>query len=56
MKYDGEDFSDVFMQSFQISFKDVFGITISHDLKEKGNEIMVTQENKQVNMVIFLYY
>ena len=48
LKYDGEDIEDVFMQTFRISYKDVFGSTLTHDLKEKGDSIPVTQENKKV--------
>lgn len=37
---------DVFMQTFRISYEDVFGSIIYHDLKENGDDIKVTQENK----------
>lgn len=48
LDYREEDFEDVFMQSFQISYKDVFGNTITHELKENGDNIAVTQLNKKV--------
>ena len=48
LEYVGEDIEDVFMQTFRISYKDVFGSTLTHDLKEKGDSIPVTQENKKV--------
>lgn len=48
LDYEGEDFEDVFMQSFQISYDDVFGSTITHELKENGENIPVTQANKHV--------
>ena len=48
LDYEGEDFEDVFMQSFQISYDDVFGSTITHELKENGDSIPVTQANKHV--------
>ncbi|KAH3713647.1 ubiquitin-protein ligase E3A-like [Dreissena polymorpha] len=48
LDYGGEDFEDVFMQTFLISYKDVFGSTITHELRENGDSIPVTQENKRV--------
>jgi hypothetical protein len=48
LDYEGEDFEDVFMQTFLLSYKDVFGSTITQELKEKGNEIPVTKLNKKV--------
>lgn len=41
------DFEDVYMQPFEISYKDVFDNLVSHELKENGATIMVTQETKQ---------
>ncbi|KAH3713555.1 hypothetical protein DPMN_073347 [Dreissena polymorpha] len=49
LDYGGEDFEDVFMQTFLISYKDVFGSTITHELRENGDSIPVTQENKRVS-------
>ena len=48
LDYTEDDIYDVFMQTFQIGYKDVFGSSLTHDLKENGNQIHVTQENKQV--------
>ena len=48
LDYDGDDIEDVFMQSFSIGYKDVFGSDLSHDLKDRGGEVMVNQGNKQV--------
>ena len=42
------DVESTFMQTFRISCTDVFGNTISHDLKENGDDIKVTKENRQV--------
>ena len=42
------------MQPFQISYQDVFGSTISHDLKENGSTIMVNNCNRQVRNVHFV--
>ncbi|KAL4230130.1 Ubiquitin-protein ligase E3A [Mactra antiquata] len=47
LDYKDEDFDDVFMQSFQISYNDVFGSTITHSLKDNGENITVTQQNKK---------
>lgn len=47
LDYRGDDFEDVFMQTFQISYKDVFGNLINHELKENGDDIPVTQSNKR---------
>ncbi|CAH1174272.1 unnamed protein product [Phaedon cochleariae] len=46
LEYNQADLQDVFMQTFRISYQDVFGSTIDYDLKENGLEINVTQENK----------
>jgi len=42
-----DDMEEVFMQSFQISYTDLFGSVITAELKDGGAEIMVTQENKR---------
>lgn len=42
------------MQTFRISYQDVFGAVINHDLKENGDQINVTQENKYVSIFDFL--
>ncbi|XP_072171197.1 ubiquitin-protein ligase E3A-like [Diadema setosum] len=38
---------EAFMMNFLISYTDVFGNTITHDLKENGADIPVTTENRQ---------
>ena len=40
---------ETFMQSFQIGYTDVFGATLTHNLKEGGSELMVNNDNRQVN-------
>lgn len=47
LDYEGEEFEDIFMQTFQISYKDVFGSVVTQELKEGGDKIPVTQHNKQ---------
>lgn len=44
---DESDFEEVYMQSFEISYKDVFDNVVSHELKENGRTLMVTQDNKR---------
>ncbi|XP_013793236.1 ubiquitin-protein ligase E3A-like [Limulus polyphemus] len=48
LDYQSSDIEDVFMQSFRITYQDVFGTLLTHDLKDNGEEILVNQENKQV--------
>lgn len=48
LDYDADDIEDVFMQTFQISYEDVFGNILTHDLKDNGDTIYVNQSNKQV--------
>lgn len=47
MEYTGDDMPETFMQTFRVAYKDVFGSISFHDLKENGDEIFVTQENKK---------
>lgn len=49
LEYEGDDFEDVFMQPFKVGYKDVFGCDLTHELKEKGGEIYLSQENKKVS-------
>lgn len=44
---DESDFEEVYMQSFEISHRDVFENVITHELKENGATVMVTQDNKR---------
>ncbi|XP_060524478.1 ubiquitin-protein ligase E3A isoform X2 [Cylas formicarius] len=46
LEYNDPDIDDVFTQTFRISYQDVFGSVIHYDLKERGDKIIVTQENK----------
>lgn len=49
LNYTGADMEDVFMQTFRISYTDVFGNVLTHDLKENADKIFVNQDNKQVS-------
>lgn len=51
LDYNEPDLDEVFMQTFRISYQDVFGTIINYDLKDKGDRIPVTQENKYVRIV-----
>ena len=42
------DVENTFMQTFRISYTDVFGATLSHDLKDNGDDVKVTKQNRQV--------
>ncbi|XP_044263019.1 ubiquitin-protein ligase E3A [Tribolium madens] len=46
LEYNEPDVEEVFMQTFRISYQDVFGSIINYDLKDRGDEVSVTQENK----------
>ncbi|KAG0432736.1 hypothetical protein HPB47_020562, partial [Ixodes persulcatus] len=46
LDYSGEDMEETFVQSFRISYQDVFGSVLSHDLKENGDSLLVNQDNK----------
>lgn len=41
--------------SFQISHTDMFGSPVFYDLKENGEQIPVTRDNRQVTVQDFLY-
>ncbi|XP_055855147.1 ubiquitin-protein ligase E3A isoform X2 [Episyrphus balteatus] len=47
LDYDGSDMEDIFMQTFKITYSNVFGETVEHELKANGDDIAVNQENKQ---------
>ena len=52
LDFDG-DVHETFMQTFRISYTDVFGANLTHDLKENGDDIPVTKENRQASVVHF---
>ena len=47
LEYEG-NVEETFMQTFSLSFKDVFGDVPHHELKENGQNIPVTNENRRV--------
>lgn len=50
LEYEGEDFGDVFEQTFCISYLDIFGNSLSQDLKSNGADIPVTKDNRHVSL------
>lgn len=47
LEYEGSDLEEIYYQTFRICYQDVFGNAIFHDLKEDGDSIFVTQDNKK---------
>ncbi|KAL8617103.1 hypothetical protein ACOMHN_014273 [Nucella lapillus] len=47
LSHEGDDLEEVYMQTFRIGFKDIFGNDVQHNLKEGGADIPITQANKQ---------
>lgn len=56
LDYNEPDLEEVFMQTFRISYQDVFGTIINYDLKDKGDRIPVTQENKYVCLYQVIFF
>ena len=48
---DAEKFKETYMATFQVSYSDVFGTLHTHDLKEGGDTISVTKDNRQVREI-----
>ncbi|XP_052902298.1 ubiquitin-protein ligase E3A [Anopheles moucheti] len=47
LDYAENDMEEVFMQTFNIGYRDVFGSVLEYELKPDGDTIFVTQDNKQ---------
>lgn len=47
LDYQEPDMEEVFMQTFKISYKNVFDEVVEHELKAGGGDLAVGQENKQ---------
>lgn len=47
LDHQDNDMEEVFMQTFKICYKDVFGNALDHELKPDGDKIFVNQDNKQ---------
>lgn len=48
LDYKGLDMEDVFEQTFKISYSDVFGELVEHELVPHGSEVLVGQHNKRL--------
>ncbi|KAK7086788.1 Ubiquitin-protein ligase E3A [Halocaridina rubra] len=46
LEYKGDDMEEVFMQTFRVGYQDVFGTSLTHDLKTDGDNIVVSQGSK----------
>uniref|UniRef100_A0A0P4WDM4 Ubiquitin-protein ligase E3A n=1 Tax=Scylla olivacea TaxID=85551 RepID=A0A0P4WDM4_SCYOL len=46
LEYEGDDLEEVFMQTFRVGYQDVFGTSLTHDLKTDGDTILVSQASK----------
>ncbi|CRK96978.1 CLUMA_CG010297, isoform A [Clunio marinus] len=47
LTYDEPDIEEVFSQTFEIGYQDVFGSSLKHNLKKDGDKIFVNHFNKQ---------
>lgn len=47
LEYESDDMEEVFMQTFRVGYQDVFGTSLTHDLKNDGDNIIVNQSCKQ---------
>lgn len=56
LEYEGDDMEDVFMQTFRVGYQDVFGTSLTHDLKPDGDNILVNQSNKQVSPMCSIFH
>lgn len=54
LEYEEEDFEEVYCQTFEITYRDVFGHLHSHRLKANGDAVAVTRENRQVGFFFTL--
>ena len=56
LDYEGDDFEETFMASFQVSFSDMFDNVQTVDLREGGRQIPVTLGNRKVRLqYVYMY-
>ncbi|XP_070135871.1 ubiquitin-protein ligase E3A [Drosophila bipectinata] len=48
LDYQGQDMEEVFDQTFRISYSNVFGEMVEHELVPNGKDVLVGQHNKQL--------
>ncbi|XP_065170109.1 ubiquitin-protein ligase E3A isoform X2 [Atheta coriaria] len=56
LEYPDPDLEEVFMQTFRVSYQDVFGNLMHHDLVECGDSVSVTPENKYEFVKLYADY
>jgi len=56
LEYPEADVEETLMQTFRISYKDVFGVVYDHDLKENGSSCNVNQHNRQEFVDLYANY
>lgn len=49
MEYNG-NIEEELVITFEVGYQDIFGEKISHNLIERGSEVLVTQDNKRVSL------
>ncbi|XP_046656032.1 ubiquitin-protein ligase E3A-like isoform X3 [Daphnia pulicaria] len=56
LEYPDSDIEETLMQTFSISYKDVFGVVYNHDLKENGASCNVNLENRREFVELYADY
>ncbi|XP_030371881.1 ubiquitin-protein ligase E3A [Scaptodrosophila lebanonensis] len=56
LKYEGQDMEEVFQQTFKISYSNVFGEMVEHELVPHGGEVAVGQHNKHLFVSLYSDY
>ncbi|XP_045036552.1 ubiquitin-protein ligase E3A isoform X2 [Daphnia magna] len=56
LEYSDSDMEETLMQTFSISYKDVFGVVYNHDLKENGASCNVNLENRREFVELYADY
>ncbi|KAH8411191.1 hypothetical protein KR222_010053, partial [Zaprionus bogoriensis] len=56
LDYQGQDMEEVFEQTFKISYSDVFGELVEHELVPHGSEVLVGQHNKRLFVSLYSDY
>lgn len=56
LDYTDSNMEDVFAQTFEIGYQDVFGSTLKHNLMEGGDQVMVNQMNKHEFVDLYTDY
>ncbi|XP_031767507.2 ubiquitin-protein ligase E3A-like isoform X2 [Galleria mellonella] len=54
LEYEGDDLEATLIQTFRIIYEDGSGNIVPHDLKENGDKIFVTQDNKREFVTLYV--